>query len=221
MTEPAPILLASDDHDSDSRLVNDLRSHGGYAVEVASTLDALVDRLQATNAGVVLLGCRLDGQPAAEVCAHLRNLPDDPFVPIVLLADRVTEDVHEALDSGADDYILTSYDREDLLARVYANHRGLSGEGSREPRAQLHQMLDNAGNAIHQLNQPLTVVQGYLELLQAYLVDEPAAHKRYDRLRQAIVRINEIVREMAVIKRYRAHRQFSAGSGAAEPRDDG
>ena len=66
---------------------------------------------------------RLDG---VEVCRRLRAESD---VPILMLTARTeTEDRVGGLDSGADDYLVKPFEREELLARIRALLR-------RRPRA--------------------------------------------------------------------------------------
>ena len=69
---------------------------------------------------------RLDG---VEVCRRLR---DDGDVPILMLTARDALDARvEGLDSGADDYLVKPFEREELLARLRALLRRRPPRGRR------------------------------------------------------------------------------------------
>jgi DNA-binding response OmpR family regulator len=68
---------------------------------------------------------RLDG---IEVCRRLRA---DGDVPILMLTARAeTEDRVDGLDSGADDYLVKPFERQELLARIRALLRRRPPRGS-------------------------------------------------------------------------------------------
>ena len=98
-------------------MVSRIRDPGASLIDARSFVPDLV---------VLDLGLpRLDG---VEVCRRLRDKGD---VPILMLtardgtADRVT-----GLDSGADDYLVKPFDREELLARMRALLRRRPPRGS-------------------------------------------------------------------------------------------
>jgi DNA-binding response OmpR family regulator len=121
------VLVVEDDTDIAGVLRRSLDKEG-YDVRVASDGESALDEagVFAPDAVVLDLGLpRLDG---VEVCRRLRTEGD---VPILILTARDALDARvEGLDSGADDYLVKPFEREELLARIRALLRRRPPRGS-------------------------------------------------------------------------------------------
>jgi two-component system, OmpR family, response regulator MprA len=121
------ILVVEDDTEITDALRRSLR-HEGYEVRTAGDgVEALDAATQFVPDLVVLdLGLpRLDG---IEVCRQLRA---DGDVPILILTARTeTGDRVNGLDSGADDYLVKPFERQEFLARIRALLRRRPPRGS-------------------------------------------------------------------------------------------
>jgi DNA-binding response OmpR family regulator len=121
------VLVVEDDEDIADVLRRSLRSEGYDVRTSADGVDALdVAAGFAPDLVVLDLGLpRLDG---VEVCRRLRA---DSDVPILMLTARSeTEDRVGGLDSGADDYLVKPFERQELLARIRALLRRRPPRGS-------------------------------------------------------------------------------------------
>jgi two-component system response regulator MprA len=117
MSALARVLVVEDDADIAGVLRRSLGMEG-YEVRIAGDgVDALAQAsLFSPDAVVLDLGLpRLDG---VEVCRRLRDEGDVPI--LVLTARDALEARVEGLDSGADDYLVKPFEREELLARLRA-----------------------------------------------------------------------------------------------------
>jgi DNA-binding response OmpR family regulator len=77
---------------------------------------------------LVILDLGLPGMDGVDVCRRLRA---DGDVPILILTARAElEDRVEGLDSGADDYLVKPFERQELLARIRALLRRRPPRGS-------------------------------------------------------------------------------------------
>src|ERR671916_687537 len=117
MTTKPRVLLVEDDDEIASALRRSLRLEG-YDVRVAGDGVTALDEagVFAPDAVVLDLGLpRLDG---VEVCRRLRSDGDVPI--LVLTARDAVESRVEGLDSGADDYLVKPFERQELLARLRA-----------------------------------------------------------------------------------------------------
>ena len=126
-TASARVLVVEDDEAIADVLRRSLRAEGHEVRSAADGVEALTEAEQFIPDLVVLdLGLpRLDG---AEVCRRLRASSDVPI--LILTARSETEDRVSGLDSGADDYIVKPFERQELLARIRALLRRRPPRGS-------------------------------------------------------------------------------------------
>jgi two-component system response regulator MprA len=127
VTASARVLVVEDDEAIADVLRRSLRAEGHEGRSAADGVEALTEAQQFVPDLVILdLGLpRLDG---VEVCRRLRAEGD---VPILILTARTdTDDRVEGLDSGADDYLVKPFERQELLARIRALLRRRPPRGS-------------------------------------------------------------------------------------------
>jgi two-component system, OmpR family, KDP operon response regulator KdpE len=93
----------------------------GYGVGVAATGVEALEMAGLTEPDLVLLDLGLPDLDGLEVLAALRRVTRCPV--IVLTADSLDERIVQALDGGADDYILKPVSSDVLLARVRVSLR--------------------------------------------------------------------------------------------------
>jgi DNA-binding response OmpR family regulator len=121
------VLVVEDDEEIAGVLRRTLRGEGHEVRSAADGVEALRVAEEFMPDLVVLdLGLpKLDG---VEVCRRLRAESD---VPILILTARIeTGDRVEGLDSGADDYLVKPFERQELLARMRALLRRRPPRGS-------------------------------------------------------------------------------------------
>jgi DNA-binding response OmpR family regulator len=116
-TATARVLVVEDDEEIADVLRRSLR-HEGYEVRTSGDgIDAL-DVAAGFVPDLVVLDLGLPRLDGVEVCRRLR---EDGDVPILMLTARAeTEDRVDGLDSGADDYLVKPFERQELLARIRA-----------------------------------------------------------------------------------------------------
>src|SRR6058998_1317063 len=127
MSRSPRVLVVEDDAEIAGALRRSLRIEG-YDVRVAEDGEEALTESGLFEPDVVVLDLGLPRLDGVEVCRRLRDKGD---VPILMLtardgtADRVT-----GLDSGADDYLVKPFDRQELLARLRALLRRRPPRGS-------------------------------------------------------------------------------------------
>ncbi|HWM55023.1 MAG TPA: response regulator transcription factor [Solirubrobacterales bacterium] len=111
------VLVVEDDVEIAEVLRRSLRKEG-YEVRLSGDgIDAL-EAAEAFLPDLVVLDLGLPRLDGVEVCRRLRAEND---VPILMLTARAeTEDRVGGLDSGADDYLVKPFERQELLARIRA-----------------------------------------------------------------------------------------------------
>ena len=117
MTRSARVLVVEDDVDIAGVLHRSLDKEG-YQVRIAADGEAALEESSVFEPDAVVLDLGLPKLDGVEVCRRLRA---DGDVPILMLTARDGVDSRvEGLDSGADDYLVKPFEREELLARLRA-----------------------------------------------------------------------------------------------------
>jgi two-component system, OmpR family, response regulator MprA len=121
------VLVIEDDEAIVDVLRRTLRQEGH---EVRSAIDG-VEALRVAEEflpDLVVLDLGLPGLDGVEVCRRLRAESDVPI--LILTARSELDDRVEGLDSGADDYLVKPFERQELLARMRALMRRRPPRGS-------------------------------------------------------------------------------------------
>jgi len=121
------VLVVEDDAEIADVLRRSLRNEGYEVKSAADGVEAL-DTAVGFVPDLVVLDLGLPKLGGVEVCKQLRA---DGDVPILMLTARTeTEDRVAGLDSGADDYLVKPFERQELLARIRALLRRRPPRGS-------------------------------------------------------------------------------------------
>ncbi|HVC07751.1 MAG TPA: response regulator transcription factor [Solirubrobacterales bacterium] len=111
------VLVVEDDTDIADVLRRSLRNEG-YEVRTSADGVEALDVAAGFVPDLVVLDLGLPRLDGVEVCKQLRAEGDVPI--LVLTARAETEDRVIGLDSGADDYLVKPFERQELLARIRA-----------------------------------------------------------------------------------------------------
>lgn len=127
---PPPILVA-EDHAATRRFLEKLLTKAGYEVTTTRNGREALDRFRQTFHPIVLIDWIMPEVNGLELCAALRENPDQGYVYIIFVTARNSkDDLVEALQVGADDYVTKPFDRGELLARIKTGVRVLALERS-------------------------------------------------------------------------------------------
>jgi two-component system, sensor histidine kinase and response regulator len=154
-----------------------------YNVQLADSGPKAIDSFKQSPADVVLLDIRMPGMSGLEVLRQLKEI--QPEVEVILLSAYESIDyIRQAMRLGACDYITKPYELENL--RLTVGNAMERREVSRKTSAydkrllQLQSEIQNQqmreelartrneiyASIIHDINGPLTVIAGYIELMQ-------------------------------------------------------
>jgi DNA-binding response OmpR family regulator len=121
------VLVVEDDPDIGGALRRSLRMEN-YDVELAVDGEAALTQAKSFAPDAVVLDLGLPKLDGVEVCRRIRAESD---VPILILTARDGVDSRVVgLDSGADDYLVKPFERQELLARLRALLRRRPPRGS-------------------------------------------------------------------------------------------
>ncbi|MEP7015660.1 MAG: response regulator transcription factor [Verrucomicrobiota bacterium] len=129
-----PVIIAEDDIVSRTLLIAVLRKAGYDPIVALNGRDAMTALRQQTKACIAIVDWMMPEMDGAEVCRRARA--SGKLVHIIMLTARNRkEDTVEALDAGADDYLVKPFNQEELLARVRAGIRTLDAQSALGLRA--------------------------------------------------------------------------------------
>jgi len=111
-------ILVADDEPQIRRVLRSTLSSQGYVIIEAKTGEEAVDAVRKEKPDLVLLDVNMPGIGGIAACREIRQSSD---APIIMLTVRNAErDKVQALDAGADDYVVKPFGIEELLARIRA-----------------------------------------------------------------------------------------------------
>jgi DNA-binding response OmpR family regulator len=126
-SRPPRVLVVEDDQDIAEVLQRSLRMEG-YEVRTASDGKLALEHSRSFTPDLVILDLGLPAVDGLEVARTLRAGDDVPI--LILTARDAVESRVEGLDSGADDYLVKPFERQELLARMRALLRRRPPRGS-------------------------------------------------------------------------------------------
>ena len=130
----APAILVVDDDAVNRRLARTLLEKNGFSVIEAGDGRAALDAVQAhRNLSLVVLDLEMPRMTGLEALKELRRTMNTAGLPVVILTGADREDTEiELMDAGADDYLAKPFHMEELLARIRAQVRRLTGHARSE-----------------------------------------------------------------------------------------
>ncbi len=194
----------------------------GYEVVIAKDGEEAWRELQAEDVPrLAILDWMMPGIDGVEVCRRVRSAHREPYVYILLLTARTdAQDLVEAMDAGADDYLTKPFNSMELKARLragrrivdlqeqllmarealrqQATHDGLTGLLNRTSILDiLHKELERASRE----DLPLSILMVDLDRFKQ--INDTRGHLAGDAvLREAAVRMKSAIRRYDSLGRY-------------------
>ncbi|MBV8732555.1 MAG: diguanylate cyclase [Acidobacteriia bacterium] len=118
-------ILAAEDNPISQSMLRSMLTKWGYEVITATDGNEAWRALQMPDAPqMAILDWMMPGQDGVEVCRQLRAVGREPYTYVLLLTARSdAQDLVEALDAGADDYLTKPFNSSELRARLRAGRR--------------------------------------------------------------------------------------------------
>jgi signal transduction histidine kinase len=164
---PARILLADDNADMREYLRRLLGRE--WTIEGVTDGAAALASATAEPPDLVLTDVMMPGLDGFELLRHLRADPRTREIPVILLSARAGEEARvEALEAGADDYMIKPFSARELIARVGAcleltRVRKQAEQALRESDRRKDEFLAMLG---HELRNPLAAIRNVTEFMR-------------------------------------------------------
>ncbi len=189
-----PLVLLVDDVPQNIQVLHQILDMGEYSFAIATSGKETLQMVKKKLPDLILLDIMLGDIDGFEVCEQLKKDPGTAAVPIIFLTAKVgVEDKVRGFKLGAVDYITKPFEDAEVVARVHTHIQlKKSGDIIKEYNRQLREsfgemqksyreLMDSqeelverekknalkalSTNATHEMNQPITVIQGYLDML--------------------------------------------------------
>jgi signal transduction histidine kinase len=220
--ETAPLVLVVDDEPGICEAADVLLSDQGFRTVTARGGREGIEAAVRHRPDVILMDVTMPGVDGFAAGRAIRAEPATADTPIIFVTAR-TDAAHkiEAFELGASDYITKPFDERELTARIRAHlalrtrARAALDEATRACellRAELLQAgkMASLGQLIsgvaHEINNPLTAVLGYGELIatEARSAGQPSVASDAEKLIASAERAARIARQLLAFSRKRA-----------------
>jgi DNA-binding response OmpR family regulator len=219
-------ILAIDDSLTFLQKLTEHLHHAGCDVVLASSGEQALQLLAVQSVDCILLDLCMPGLSGTEVCRRIKSTEGWGHIPLIMLTSEDDKDaVIEAINAGADDYIVKSSDFEILQARLLALLRRKQLEDEQreirekylqkeletaEARAQLlqAQKMESigqlAGGIAHDFNNFLSVILGYSDFVTTGLgngTSSDSLRADVDEIKNAALRAASLTRQLLAFSR--------------------
>ncbi len=121
-----PLILCADSDPAALDLIAFNLKAEGFEVAAARNGEEALSEAAGSLPALILLDMLLPETGGVELCRRLKRAVDTSPIPVVMLAERDSEeDRIRCFDSGADDYIPKPFSMRELIARINAKLRRL------------------------------------------------------------------------------------------------
>lgn len=226
-----PLVLLVDDIPQNVQVLHQILNTGDYSFAIATSGKETLKSVKKKLPDLILLDIMLGDIDGFEVCKRLKENPDTAAVPIIFLTAKVgLEDKVRGFKLGAVDYITKPFEDAEVVARVQTHiqlkrsldlikdHNKQLTEAYDEMEKSFRELKNSQEDRIerekesavkaasftatHEINQPVTVIQGYLDLFLESLNKESLnqLQKKY------LLRIEEGLKKLVnIINNFRRH----------------
>lgn len=156
-------VLVVDDLPDNSFLIQAILIDEGYEIQVEDNGQSALNSIQTHPPDLLILDVMMPHLDGYEVTQKIRQNPDLPIFPILLITAHDTPSAVQGLDVGADDFIRKPVEVAELLARVRSLLRLKHTMDERDRIAR--QREDFVSRLTHDLRTPLVAGNRMLELI--------------------------------------------------------
>lgn len=162
----SPSILIIDDEPQIRKLLTITLQANDYEVREACNGNEGIRLVSIDPPDLVLLDLGLPDVHGHEVLKHLREWFSNPIIVISVLSNE--QDIIEALDNGANDYLVKPFRTDELIARIRAALRK-AGSKPNVPIASFNNLaIDFANRIVTKNNSPLNLTPTEYSLLSLF-----------------------------------------------------
>jgi two-component system sensor histidine kinase/response regulator len=203
-TSRADRILVVDDSPDNLFLIQATLEDDGYEITLAEDGRTALKLVDQVLPDLILLDVMMPEMDGYEVTERIRQNPNLPYIPILLITAHERSSVVKGLDIGADDFIRKPVDIDELLARVRSLLRLKHSIDEREQM--VRQREDFVSRLTHDLRTPLVAADRMFLLFQqeAFGALPQEMHEAVDSMTRSNQKLLQLVNTLLEVYRHEA-----------------
>ncbi|MCK4224456.1 MAG: response regulator [candidate division Zixibacteria bacterium] len=215
-------ILLVDDEKMNLKILSTVLRKGRYQFLEAESGEEALELLERENVDLIVLDLMMPGMDGFQTLERIEQNRSTAFIPVIIasaLKDSVA--IEKGLELGANDYFTKPLSDDDRRFQLPLKVRNLIKMKKMQDELvnlnhELRKMQDRliekeresvvvemAGAASHELNQPLTAILGNLQLVMAKLSEDDPLTEKLNKVLNQVDRMVEIVRKVGQITKYK------------------
>ncbi len=194
-----PLILIVDDVPENIQVLGSILREKDYEIAVATSGRQALDVVATRLPDLILLDVMMPEMDGFQVCKELKTSAETRNLPVIFLTARTeTEYIVKGFELGAVDYVTKPFNKAELLARVNTNLELKKAQKEIIKLEQKNAVLAMAVTTSHEINQPLTILQGNFELFHNTLDKSNLTEKqrRYlTKMKTSIEKVRTIIKK--------------------------
>jgi two-component system cell cycle response regulator len=215
-------ILLVDDEKTNLMILETVLRRGSYKFLEAESGEEALKLLEQEHVDLIVLDLMMPGMDGFQTLERIKQNLSTAFIPVIIAsALKESINIEKGLDMGANDYFTKPLSDDDRRFQFPLKVRNLiKMKKMQDELANLNQELrrtqdkliekekesavvEMAGAASHELNQPLTAILGNLQLVMSKLPEGDPLTERLNKVLKQVDRMVEIVKKIGQITRYR------------------
>jgi CheY-like chemotaxis protein len=215
-------ILLVDDEKMNLKLLRTVLRKGGYQFLEVESGEAALELLEREKVDLIVLDLMMPGIDGFGVLEKIKDNPSTVFIPVIIAsALKDSAAIEKGLELGANDYFTKPLSDDDRRFQLPLKVRNLIkmkkmqdelinlNQELRKTQEKLIEkekqsaVVEMAGAASHELNQPLTAILGNLQLVIAKLKEDDPLAQRLNKVLGQVDRMVELVKKIGQITRYK------------------
>ncbi|MFN3344081.1 MAG: response regulator [Chloroherpetonaceae bacterium] len=204
-------ILIVDDDESSLKATEYQLIGKGFRPRTATSVDMAEHLVAEEKPEIIICDWSMPDRDGLDFVKSLRANPNTASLYFIMLTGRgSTEDKITALTQGVDDYLEKPVKITELQARILVAKRIIKLQQQLVHHQKMQTYAEMAAAVSHEINNPLTSLLGYLELVKKKIQRDNLVETNVDQILQMIdrsyeqgKRIGEIVKKLTSIKDYR------------------
>ena len=167
----APVILVVDDEPINVQVLRNVLTPQGYHIRTADNGQDAIRLVEREPPDLIVLDVMMPGMTGLEVASRLRERHGLVDLPILMLTARSrTRDVIAGFESGANDYVVKPFIKDELLARVSTLIEARRGRSSAQENVRLRDEVERRVRVEDALRLSQQRMTGLLNSLAAALI---------------------------------------------------